>query len=379
MIYFDNAATTLKKPSGVARAMINALEYGGNSGRGGHKAALWSANAVYDCRVALADFFGLSNPEQVVFCYNATHAINMAVKTQLYGGGHVVISGYEHNSVVRPLVAMAEKGVSYTVAHSPLFDEQAAYSAIENALQSDTKCVVMTHVSNVFGFILPIEEVNELCMRRGIALIVDASQSAGVLPIDMSRLTAAQFICMPAHKSLYGPQGLGVLLCRETEIAHTIIEGGTGSVSSELSQPSFLPDALESGTPNIPGICGLREGLRFIERHGLQSIYRHERQLVEYAAQLLGQIPGVEVFLGKCQTGVLSVVSKVQDSETLCHALGKEGICARGGLHCSPISHKSANTLPEGTVRLSFSMFNTKQEILQFFKTFNRVIDKKVY
>ncbi len=369
MIYFDNAATTLQKPSSVWRAMVQAMENCGNPGRSGHKAAMRAAGIVYDCRCLAADFFGLKDPERVVFTMNATHGLNIAIKSCLKDGGHAVISGYEHNSVVRPLEGLKEKGVTYTVARSPLFDPEGAYNAVAEAVDEDTRCVILTHVSNVFGFVLPVEKVDALCQRRGIPLIIDASQSAGTLPLDVSKLLAAAFVCMPGHKGLYGPQGTGILLCCKDIPLYSVLEGGTGSLSGEIRQPDFLPDALESGTLNVPGIAGLGEGLRFVTRRR-EEIREREAGLVKAAAHGLSAIPGVTVWQDACcQSGVLSFRADWADPARLCEGFAKRGICLRSGLHCAPLAHQTAGTLPEGTVRAGFSAFNTGREVDIFLQT----------
>mgnify|MGYP004457273033 FL=1 len=362
MIYLDNAATTLQKPSAVAKAMEQALYTCANPGRSGHRPAMKAAETVYECRRAAAEFFGLDAPERVVFTLNATHALNLAIKSLLHEGGHAVISGYEHNSVVRPLEAMAERGVSYTAAVSPLFRPELVCPAIQRAITPQTRCVIVTHVSNVFGFVLPLAEIDALCRKKGLPLVVDASQSAGLLPLDARALSAAVFLCMPGHKGLYGPQGTGLLLCCKDTKLYSLMEGGTGSLSLETHQPDFLPDALESGTLNVPGIAGLREGLRFAAKRR-EAILRREQALLAQTAELLSALPELELFIGDgCQSGVLSLRPRAGDPAALCEALAERGVCVRGGLHCSPLAHRSAGTLPEGTVRLSFSAFNTPDQ-----------------
>lgn len=375
MIYFDNGATTLQKPPAVARAMEAALITCANPGRSGHQPALRAAQAVFGCRQALADLFGVPGAERVVFTLNCTHALNIAIKSVLHGGGHAVISGYEHNSVVRPLEAMEGRGVRYTAACSPLFDPGAAYDAIEAALTEETRCVIMTHVSNVFGFVLPLERVDALCAARGIPLIIDAAQSAGVIPLDVRRLQAAAFICMPGHKGLYGPQGTGVLICCKEEALHSLMEGGTGSNSLDTRQPDFLPDIFESGTLNVPGIAGLWEGVRFVAGRGERGILAHERRLTALLAEGLDRTPGVRAFHHpERQAGVLSFTCEGAEPEAVAQGLADRDICVRTGLHCAPLGHRSAGTLPVGTVRVSFSAFNTPEQVRQFVKALRMVL-----
>ena len=363
MIYLDAAATTLQKPAAVRQAMARAMTECGNPGRSGHRAAMRAAQTVYDCRETAARFFGLTQPERVVFTMNATHGLNIAIHSLLHRGGHAVITGYEHNSVVRPLECLAENGVTYTVARWPLFDGIAACVAVAQSLQPDTRCVIVNHISNVFGSIVPLEEIDDLCAQRGVPLIVDASQSAGVLPLDVSRLRAVAFVCMPGHKGLYGPQGTGILLCCKDVELYSLIKGGTGSASREKHQPDWLPDALESGTLNVPGIAGLAEGLRFVAAHR-EEIRGREEALCRQLAAWLSEVRGVRCWCGKgAQCGVLSFRNERADPEALGALFAREGICVRSGLHCAPLAHESAGTLPEGTVRASLSAFSTVQDI----------------
>lgn len=373
MIYLDNAATTLQKPARVQAAVERAMQTCANPGRGGHKPSIKAAQAIYRCRCQAAELFGLSEPERIVFTCNATHALNIAIKSVMRCGGHAVISGYEHNSVVRPLSAMKDRGVTYTIAFSPLFNVQQAYDSICAAVLPTTRCVIVTHVSNAFGFILPIERLDAFCASRGIELIIDASQSAGVLALDVSTLKSTAFVCMPGHKSLYGPQGTGILIsCKDNKL-YSLIEGGTGSNSLDTSQPDFLPDIFESGTPNVPGIAGLYEGICFVRAKGCEAVAAHAKDLVCRAAGRLSAIRGVEVFAGEDQVGVLSFRASKKPAE-LCAALAACDICLRDGLHCSPLAHQSADTLPDGTCRASFSCFSTAAEVDTLVKTVNRVL-----
>lgn len=375
MIYFDNGATTLQKPQGVGRAAEIAVATCANPGRGGHKPAQRAAQAVFGCRQLVARLLGVREPWRVVFTLNCTHALNIAIKSVLRRGGHAVISGYEHNSVVRPLEALADRGVCYTVARGPLFDPEASLRAIEAAITPETRCVVLSHVSNVFGFVLPLEQVDALCKARGIALIVDAAQSAGVLPLDVDTLEAAAFVCMPGHKGLYGPQGTGVLICCKDDDLYSLMEGGTGSNSLEPTQPRFLPDIFESGTLNVPGIAGLAEGVRFVLGKGEKNILAHEKRLTAQLAEGLAGIEGVKAFYHpRHQAGVLSFVCEGISPEEVAQGLGQRDICVRSGLHCAPLAHGSAGTLPEGTVRVSFSAFNTPLQVQQFLRALRMVL-----
>lgn len=365
MIYFDSAATTFQKPPAVAAAVEDALRTMSSPGRGGYPAAMRAADTAFACRNELAELYRMGSPEQVVFTLNATHALNLAIKSLVPPGGKAVVSGYEHNAVTRPLAAL---GAQIDVAAGPLFQPAAVTEAFDRMVTPDTDAVICNHISNVFGFVQPVEDIAALCRQRGVPLIVDASQSAGILPLDMTALGAA-FVAMPGHKGLYGPQGTGVLLCGEGQKTATLLEGGTGSQSIQQSMPDFLPDRLEAGTHNMPGIAGLLAGVRFVRRQGLEAICRKERRLAQLAAEGLRTIPGVHVWATPdltAQAGVVSFTADGWDVEELAGALGEREIAVRAGLHCAPLAHRTVGTLESGTVRLSFSAMNTPAEVCRF-------------
>ncbi len=373
MIYFDSAATTLQKPPAVASAMQEAMDSMSSPGRGGYPAAMLAAETAFQCRSELAELFGVSDPARVVFTLNATHALNLAIKSLVPPGGRVVLSGYEHNAVTRPLTAL---GAEMAVAEAPLFQEAAVAAAFDRLVTPDTHAVICNHVSNVFGFIQPVEAVAAVCRERGVPLIVDASQSAGILPLNLEGLGAA-FAAMPGHKGLYGPQGTGVLLCGAKSAARPLLEGGTGSLSLQQAMPDFLPDRLEAGTHNMPGIAGLLAGVRYVRQRSGEAICGHERRLALLAAEGLREIPGVRVFSLsglRDQAGVLSFLPEGRDAEALGDALGEQGIAVRAGFHCAPLAHRSAGTLDTGTVRLSFSDFNTQEEVYRFLTVLRRLL-----
>ncbi|MDR1130895.1 MAG: aminotransferase class V-fold PLP-dependent enzyme [Oscillospiraceae bacterium] len=358
MIYLDSASTSLQKPGRVIRAVSGAVTRLASPGRGCHRPAMAAADCILNCRMLLADYFNVPAPENVVFTFNATHGLNIAISSLVLPGDRVVVSGYEHNSVIRPLNAI---GAQVIVAGAPLFDRSAAEEAFRQALPG-AKCCVCTHVSNAFGFILPILEIAELCHEKRVPLIIDASQSAGILPLDFKRLGAA-FVAMPGHKSLLGPQGTGVLLCGG--VSRPLMSGGTGSDSTEGLMPDFLPDRLESGTHNAAGIAGLTRGLSYIMSKPAGAIFRHEKNLCFALAERLGKLPGLTVFQDgsrSAQTCILSVCCEQMTNDALAEKLDAADICVRAGLHCSPAAHRSAGTLERGTVRFSFSPFNTPKE-----------------
>ena len=373
MIYFDSAATTFQKPRTVADAMRDAMATMSSPGRGGYPAAMRAAEAAFDCRTELAELYHLENPEQVAFTMNATHGLNIAIKSLVPPGGKAVISGYEHNAVTRPLAAL---GAQVSVAAAPLFQPAAVTAAFDRLIVPGTDAVICNHVSNVFGFVQPVEAIAAICREREVPFIIDASQSAGMLTLDMTALGAA-FIAMPGHKGLYGPQGTGVLLCRKDVPVRTLLEGGTGSISIQQEMPDFLPDRLEAGTHNIAGVAGLLEGLRFLRRRDIRWIAGHESRLIQRMGNGLSRLPGVEVFqasMPKAQSGVLSFRIKGRDCEDVGEALGDRGFALRAGLHCAPEAHRTAGTLETGTVRASVSAFNTEMEIDRFLRAIGDMV-----
>lgn len=361
MIYLDCAATSLQKPQGVAAASCRAVNNLASPGRGSHHPAMDAADCVLNCRLLLAEYFNVDDPDKVIFTMNATHALNIAIASLVDVGDKVVISGYEHNAVLRPLTAY---GADIVIARSPLFDTAAVVEAYRELLPG-AKCAIINHVSNVFGFILPIEEISTLCHEFGVPLIIDASQSAGVIPIDFTALGAA-FIAMPGHKGLLGPQGTGVLLCNYP--TKPVMFGGTGSNSMLSSMPDYLPDRLEAGTHNVCGVAGLSSGLRYLMSKPEGYILEHERGLRNCFEQKICDIDRLTLFSSSdpnCQSGVLSVVSENPACDELAEILGGMGICVRSGLHCAPLAHETAKTTETGTVRFSFSPFNTYANVSQ--------------
>lgn len=359
MIYLDSAATSLLKPDGVQYAMINAMNNMASPGRGSHPAAMRAADMCFTCRENLAKLFHVPDPENVVFTFNATHALNIAINSLAQKGSRVLISGYEHNSVTRPLHAL---GARVSVVDTPLFDNQAFINKFSRLLPQ-TDMVVCTHVSNVFGYILPIEDIAGLCRKYKKPLIIDASQSAGVLNVDFEAL-GADFIAMPGHKGLMGPQGTGVLICKND--ASPLLYGGSGSSSRLQQMPEFLPDRLEAGTHNVTGIAGLNAGVRYILERGTGSIREHERRLLDTAVRELFGANRLRLFYSQdsaLQSGVLSVLPEEMYCEDLGDRLSENGVAVRTGLHCAPAAHKTVGTLETGTVRLSFSPFNSTSEV----------------
>jgi len=372
VIYFDSAATTLQKPKSVATAVEYALGHLASSGRGSSAASFSAAETMFDCRTAAAELFGVSEPERVVFTFNATHALNIAIRSLVKPGDTVLISGYEHNAVTRPLVAIP--GVRVRVLDTPLFRPKVFLDQLELELIAGVDAVICTHVSNVFGYILPVKEVASLCTRWQVPLILDASQSAGAIPLNMEEL-GAEFIAMPGHKGLYGPQGTGLLLCRRS--GEPLLYGGTGSMSALQIMPDVLPDRLEAGTQNAPGIAGLLQGLRFVKEKGQNVILRHEQTLKEEAARGLKKMPRIQVFQADepgVQSGVLSFRIDGKDCGEVGEELSSKQIAVRTGLHCAPLAHRSVGTQDTGTIRISFSLFNNLAQVEQFLKVMRQIV-----
>lgn len=345
MIYLDNGATSFPKPVPVQRAVAAAMARCGNPGRGGYPAAMAATERLFACREAAAKLFDCRT-EQVVLTSSCTHGLNMAIRTLVKPGARVVISGFEHNAVTRPLHSL---GARITVAGRKLFDWEDTLTQWEAALRRGADAAVFTHVSNVFGYILPVAEMAALCRDYGVPFIVDAAQSAGSLPVSL-REWGADFIAMPGHKGLLGPMGTGILLCGA--VPEPLMAGGTGSESRNQDMPDFLPDRGEPGTSNVAGIAGLAAGIGTVRRLGLSAIAERERREAMRCAEGMQRL-GFSVFSGPHQGGTVSFVPRM-DCEEAAAVLASRGIAVRAGLHCAPLAHESAGTLETGTVRLSF-------------------------
>ena len=357
MIYLDNGATSFHKPLAVRQAMVRAMQRCANPGRGGYPAAMAAAEQVYACREAAGEMFHC-DPEQVVITSNCTHGLNIAIRTLVSPGDNVVISGFEHNAVTRPLYAL---GAHVNVAGRRLFDRSDTLEAFENALRRRPKAAVFTHASNVFGYILPVSQMAQLCRKYEVPFIIDAAQSAGALPLDLEEL-GADFIAMPGHKGLLGPQGTGLLLCGR--LPEPLIHGGTGSGSADQTMPDFLPDRAEAGTLNVPGIGGLTAALAYLRRTGIAGIAGREQEQMRKCVQGLEKL-GFHPFHGEDQLGIVSFLPGM-DCEEAAQRLARRGICVRAGLHCAPLAHESAGTLATGTVRVSFGHDADPTQTAQF-------------
>lgn len=345
MIYLDNGATALHKPPAVYRAVEQAMRRSANPGRGSYPAAREASEVIYNCRETAAAFFGC-NPEQVVLTMNCTHGLNIAIRTLVKPGGRVVVSGFEHNAVMRPLYAL---GADVKIAGRKLFDWADTLEAFRRELQRGADAAVFTHVSNVFGYILPVQELAALCREYGVPFVLDAAQSAGTLPVNLTEL-GAEFIAMPGHKGLRGPMGTGLLLCAGN--TEPLLYGGTGSESMRHDMPELLPERLEAGTQNVPGAAGLNAAIRAIQQLGIHRIFAAEHRQALRCADGLRAL-GMRVFSGTPQAGTVSFVPPM-DCEDAARLLAQGGIAVRAGLHCAPLAHESAGTLATGTVRISY-------------------------
>ncbi len=364
MMYLDHGATSFPKPAAVKQAMVWAMGHCANPGRGGYEAAMEGARIVYGCREQAAGLFGCE-PEQVVFTQNCTHGLNIAIHSLIKPGSRVVISGFEHNALTRPL---HHRGVQTVVAGRRLFDPADTLTRFEDALKSGVSGAVFTHCSNVFGYILPIEDMARLCRQYRVPFIVDAAQSAGKLPVHLESL-GANFIAMPGHKGLLGPQGTGLLLCGDSP--KPLLQGGTGTASRLQTMPQELPERLEAGTVNVPGIAGLQAGLQWVEKEGIGRIFAREQQAAELAAKGLKKL-GYHVFCGENQGGTVSFVGK-EDCQIIADKLAAQGICVRAGLHCAPLAHESAGTLESGTVRVSFGHDAAPRQSCRFLQAMEKI------
>jgi len=367
-VYLDNSSTTFPKPKQVIDGMYKyMLNIGGNAGRGNYSNSLESNRCIYNARELICDFFGYDYPSNVIFTSNVTVSLNILIKGILKVGDHVITSSMEHNSVIRPLFFCKENlriNLDIIKSNSAGFMD---INSFRNKITKKTKLVVITQASNVTGSIQDIHTIGKICNENGVFFIIDSSQGAGVLNINMEDVKA-NAIAFTGHKSLLGPQGIGgfVLDSKFNTSCSTLLHGGTGSLSFSLEQPDFLPDKFECGTHNVPGIVGLAEGIKYINHIGLDTIYTHNKYLINYLLNGLLNIDGIIVYgdlSGKMLTTCISINIKDLDASELSYYLECDGIKTRCGLHCSPLAHETIGTYPNGTVRLSISYFTTKVEI----------------
>ena len=366
-IYFDNGSTSFPKALGVAERVADILTHGSyNINRGGYEASYSLSDEIRATREKLCRLFGFDKARNVVFTNNITASLNMILKGFLKPGDHVVTSSMEHNAVMRPLVQLEKLGVNYTAAKGES-DGTVTAEAVEKAIKSGTKAVVMLHASNVCGTVNDIKAIGEVCRKHDVFFICDCAQSAGVIPIDMAEMNIA-CLCFTGHKSLLGPQGTGGFLIRPDfeKYVTPLIAGGTGSVSDSLEMPHTMPDKFESGTMNLPGIVGLGKALDFVSANR-EDIYRHEMEITKYFLEGIKDIKGVKIAGKKdtqMRTAVVSLDFENTDNAMVSFRLDEEyGIMTRCGMHCAPEAHKTLGTFPQGTVRFSFGYTSRKEDV----------------
>lgn len=365
MIYLDNAATSFPKPKECLLAMEDCfLHYCGNPGRSGHAMSMKTAAGVYEARKEAARLLGEEDPSRIIFTLNATDALNLAIKGSLKAGDHVVTTSMEHNSVLRPLKALEKQGVGTTVVYGDALGRIDAQS-IESAIRPQTAMIICTHASNVTGTILPVEEIGRIAQAHGIRYLIDASQSAGAMEIDLSRC-GCDLMAMPGHKGLLGPLGTGLLYVKQGCQLNPLREGGTGSLSKDLRQPEELPERYEAGTINAAAIIGLGASLKKIRSLGLQTIRNHEMRLIGHLEERLRNMKEVIVYGPESLTekvGITAFHIVKKDCEEVGEELNRLGIFVRAGFHCAALAHKTIGTGQRGCVRISVGPGNTLREM----------------
>lgn len=373
MVYLDNAATTFPKPPSMIKEMTECIKkYCGNPGRSSHKLSIKSAEKIYETRVLLADLFD-TNPENVVFTYNTTYALNIAIKSLIKYSTHILISDIEHNSVLRPIDSLSKQKLCTYDMFSTNGDEKDIIKSIENKLQKNTSMIVCTHVSNVGERKLPIEKIGKLCNEKGITFIVDGAQSAGVHNISVKKMHI-DALCVPGHKGLYGPQGVGIIVFNDNIIGRSIFEGGTGINSLELNMPDFLPELYEPGTISTPCIVGLNESLKWLKTIGVDNIRKHEENLYCYLYDMLKYNKKITIYKMNSYSGNTLCLNIYNiPSNIVAYELDKKGICVRSGFHCSPLGHKVLNSNENGAVRISIGAFNNKSDIISAYDEINQI------
>lgn len=363
MIYLDNAATTVKKPRGVYKGMMKLINNGASAGRGGYKSALFASEALFETRSQLAEFFGVENPERIVFAQNTTQALNTAICGVLNYGDHVIFSSMEHNSVVRPIKMLEQEKKITTSMLSAEKDGTVNVEALSGLIRPETKLICLTHSSNVCGAINDIKRAQEIARGKGVYLLVDTAQSAGTLEIFAKEFDMVAF---PGHKGLMGPFGTGGLIVREDITLSPLMCGGTGSLSENLYQPDILPDRFESGTQNVPALFGLKCAVDFIKMVGIGTIRQKEDYLLKMFEERVRNMPNVTVYGGENKTAICALNISGKDCVEVAKVLDeKYDIAVRSGLHCAYLAHKTLGTEKTGAVRFSFGFFNTPKEILR--------------
>lgn len=366
MIYLDQAATSFPKPPQVGQAVVSALQTVGNSGRGGHELSLSASRLIFEARLEAARFFGSSDPSRIAFTANATESLNQALFGLLEPGDHVITTAQEHNSVLRPLFLLERRGVELTILPA---DSRGVVDleAIRRELRPNTRAVVAAHGSNLTGSLLDLGFLLGFCREHGLIVIIDAAQTAGWYPYNLAE-QPIDILCFTGHKALYGPQGVGGIYVRPGLKLRPLKVGGSGVQTFSQEHPQEMPEALEAGTLNTPGIAGLLAGLHYVQAQGLEKIQQLEADLTSYFHGLVKEIPEVVVYGGSQAVHRLPIVTlnlKGVGASLVSQLLAERGICTRSGGHCAPLLHKALGTQDQGAVRFSFSHLNTKAELAE--------------
>lgn len=365
MIYFDNAATSLQKPETVIEAVTEAMKSLGNASRGAHSAALGSNRMVYETRELLAELFHIDDPSRIAFTMNATESLNIAIAGIFRPEDHVITTVMEHNSVLRPLYRMEESGTELSFLQA---DKKGniSYEELENAIRSNTRAVICTHASNLTGNVLDLEKIGEICKKHRLLFLVDASQTAGIIPIDVQKMKIS-VLCFTGHKGLLGPQGTGGIYVAPEINIRPLVVGGSGVQSYLKTQPDEMPARLEAGTLNAHGIAGLHAAVSYIIEKGVEQIYQEEHEKTDYFYRMIRSIPDIHIYgdpEAELHAPIIALNIGDYDSAQVADELMETyGIATRAGAHCAPLMHQALGTQKQGAVRFSFSQFNTRKEL----------------
>ncbi|MBU3842319.1 MAG: aminotransferase class V-fold PLP-dependent enzyme [Candidatus Fusobacterium pullicola] len=375
MIYFDNAATTLHKPQEVIDAVIKAMTSMGNAGRGNTSASMEASHIIFDTRENLAKLFNIKDSSRIAFTCNSTEALNIAIKGSLTTGDHVITTMLEHNSVLRPLYEMENKGVELSIIQADKLGN-ISYDEIKSLIKNNTKSIVCTHGSNLTGNLVDIEKIGKICKEHNLLFIVDASQTAGVFPIDVEKMNI-DILCFTGHKSLLGPQGTGGIFVKEGINVTPLKSGGTGILTYSKTQPLIMPTHLEAGTLNGHGIAGLNAGIEFINKIGMKKIREKEENLMWRFYNKAKELPHIKIygdFSKKERCPIVTLNIDNYDSGDIAEELLNYGVATRAGGHCAPLMHEALGTIEQGAVRFSFGYFNTEEEVDEVIKIIKNII-----
>ena len=364
MIYFDNAATSLQKPEAVIEAVAEAMKSLGNASRGAHSAALGSNRMVYETRELLAELFRIDDPSRIAFTMNATESLNIAIAGIFRPEDHVITTVMEHNSVLRPLYRMEESGTELSFLQA---DKKGniSYEELENAIRSNTRAVICTHASNLTGNVLDLEKIGEICKKHRLLFLVDASQTAGIIPIDVQKMKIS-VLCFTGHKGLLGPQGTGGIYVAPEINIRPLVVGGSGVQSYLRTQPDEMPARLEAGTLNAHGIAGLHAAVSYIIEKGVEQIYQEEHEKTDYFYRMIRSIPDIHIYgdpEAELHAPIIALNIGDYSAQVADELMETYGIATRAGAHCAPLMHQALGTQKQGAVRFSFSQFNTRKEL----------------